>query len=207
LIILSIEKKVNYRMRTATVDRKTNETEISLKLNLDGRGDSKISTPLKFLNHMLENFSKHSKFDLEISATGDVDVDDHHLVEDLGIALGKAFDKALGDKKGISRMAHRIVPMDDSKAEISIDLSGRPYAVVDLPFSEFKEKKVGDVSKENIVHFLESFALNGKFNLNAKVEGRNDHHKVESCFKALAKSLHDATRIAGKEIPSTKGKI
>jgi len=194
-------------MRIAAIKRKTKETEISLKLNLDGKGNSSIDTPLKFLNHMLENFAKHSNFDLEISAAGDVDVDDHHLVEDLGIALGEAFNKALGDKKGITRMAHRIVPMDDSRAEISIDLSGRPYAVVDLPFSEFKEKKVSDVTKENIVHFLESFALNGRFNLNAKVEGRNDHHKVESCFKALAKSLHDASRITGKGIPSTKGKI
>jgi len=194
-------------MRIAAIKRKTKETEISLKVNLDGKGNSSIDTPLKFLNHMLENFAKHSNFDLEISAAGDVDVDDHHLVEDLGIALGEAFNKALGDKKGITRMAHRIVPMDDSRAEISIDLSGRPYAVVDLPFSEFKEKKVSDVTKENIVHFLESFALNGRFNLNAKVEGRNDHHKVESCFKALAKSLHDASRITGKGIPSTKGKI
>ena len=194
-------------MRTATVDRKTKETEISLKLNLDGSGNSKIDTPLKFLNHMLENFSKHSSFDLEISAKGDVDVDDHHLVEDVGIVMGEAFDKALGDKKGIARMAHRIVPMDDSKADVSVDLSGRPYAVVDLPFSQFEEKKVGDVTKENVVHFLESFALNGKFNLNIKVEGKNDHHKVESCFKALAKSLQDATKITGKEIPSTKGKI
>ena len=194
-------------MRTATVDRKTKETEISLKLNLDGSGNSKIDTPLKFLNHMLENFSKHSSFDLEISAKGDVNVDDHHLVEDVGIVMGEAFDKALGDKKGIARMAHRIVPMDDSKADVSVDLSGRPYAVVDLPFSQFEEKKVGDVTKENVVHFLESFALNGKFNLNIKVEGKNDHHKVESCFKALAKSLQDATKITGKEIPSTKGKI
>ena len=194
-------------MRTATVDRKTKETEISLKLNLDGSGNSKIDTPLKFLNHMLENFSKHSSFDLEISAKGDVNVDDHHLVEDVGIVMGEAFDKALGDKKGIARMAHRIVPMDDSKADVSVDLSGRPYAVVDLPFSQFEEKKVGDVTKENVVHFLESFALNGKFNLNVRVEGKNDHHKVESCFKALAKSLQDATKITGKEIPSTKGKI
>ena len=194
-------------MRTATVDRKTKETEISLMLNLDGSGNSKIDTPLRFLNHMLENFAKHSSFDLEISASGDVDVDDHHLVEDVGIVLGEAFDKALGDKKGIARMAHRIVPMDDSKADVSVDLSGRPYAVVDLPFSEFEEKRVGDVTKENVVHFLESFALNGKFNLNAKVEGKNDHHKVESCFKALAKSLEDAVKITGKEIPSTKGTI
>ena len=201
-----MEEKI-IMMRTATVDRKTKETEISLKLNLDGSGNSKIDTPLKFLNHMLENFAKHASFDLEVSASGDVDVDDHHLVEDVGIVMGEAFGKALGDKKGIARMAHRIVPMDDSKADVSVDLSGRPYAVVDLPFSEFEEKKVGDVTKENVVHFLESLALNGKFNLNIKVEGKNDHHKVESCFKALAKSLQDAVKVTGKEIPSTKGTI
>ncbi len=194
-------------MRTATIERKTRETEVSLKLNLDGSGDSNIDTPLKFLNHMLENFARHSSFDLDIYARGDVEVDDHHLVEDVGIAMGEAFDKALGDKMGIARMSNRIVPMDDSRADVSVDLSGRPYAVIELPFSEFHEKRVGDVSKENVVHFLESFALNGRFNLNVKVEGKNDHHKVESCFKALAKSLQDATRITGKGIPSTKGVI
>ncbi len=194
-------------MRTAKIERETKETEIKLELNLDGSGKSKIDTPIKFLNHMLENFSKHSGFDLKITATGDTEVEDHHLVEDIGICLGQALDKALGNKKGIERMAHRIVPMDDSRAEVSVDLSGRPYAVVDLPFSEFHEKKVGDLTKENIVHLLESFALNGKFNLNAKVGGKNDHHKVEACFKALARALHDATRITGKGIPSTKGII
>jgi imidazoleglycerol-phosphate dehydratase len=156
---------------------------------------------------MLENFSKHSRFDLKINATGDTHVDDHHTVEDIAICLGQAIDKALGDKKGIKRMAHSIIPMDDSRAEVSVDLSGRPYAVVDLPFSEFHERRVGDLSKENVMHFLESFALNGKFNLNVKVEGKNDHHKVESCFKALAKALHEATRIIHEDIPSTKGVI
>jgi imidazoleglycerol-phosphate dehydratase len=116
-------------------------------------------------------------------------------------------NKALGDKRGIARMAHSIVPMDDARAEAALDLSGRPYAVIELPFSEFKERRVGDVSKENIEHLLESFALNGKFNLNLKVSGRNDHHKVEAAFKALAKALKEAVKKTGKQIPSTKGKI
>jgi len=156
---------------------------------------------------MIENFSKHSGFDIDITAKGDVLVDDHHLVEDVGICLGEAFQKALGDKKGVARMAHSIVPMDDARSEVSIDLSGRPYAVIELPFNEFAERKVGDVSKENIEHFLESFALNGKFNLNVKAEGKNDHHKVEATFKALAKALKEATRIVGDDVPSTKGSI
>jgi len=192
------------KARKAKVIRKTGETSVQLQLNLDGTGNYKIRTPLHFLNHMLESFSKHSGFDLDIKASGDVHVDDHHTVEDVGICLGEALLKALGDKKGISRMAFSIIPMDDSKAEVSVDLSGRPSAKIDLPFSEFHEKKVGDVSKENIEHFLESFAVNGRFNLNAKVEGRNDHHKVEATFKALAKAMKEATRITGKSIPSTK---
>lgn len=192
-------------MRKSKVERKTKETEVKLELNIDGSGKSDIDVPVKFLGHMLENFSRHSGFDLMVKAKGDIEVDNHHVVEDIGICMGEAFDKALGDKKGITRMAHSIVPMDDARAEISVDLSGRPYAVVDLPFSEFHEKKVGDVSKENVVHFLESFALNGRFNLNVKVEGRNDHHKVESCFKALAKALKEAAKVTGKGVPSTKG--
>jgi imidazoleglycerol-phosphate dehydratase len=193
--------------RKAGVKRKTKETRIEISLNLDGKGKSKIKTPLKFLNHMLESFSKHSSFDLSVKASGDVEVDDHHLVEDMGICIGEALLKALGAKKGIARMAYAIVPMDDSKAEVSVDLSGRPSVKIKLPFSEFHEKKVGDVSKENIEHFLESFALNGRFNLNIDVEGRNDHHKVEACFKALAKALKDAVKVSGKQIPSTKGKL
>lgn len=193
--------------RTAVLKRKTKETNVQVSLNLDGKGSYDIKTPLKFLNHMLESFSRHSGFDLNVKASGDVEVDDHHTVEDVGICLGEAFFKAVGDKRGINRMAFSIVPMDDSKAEVSVDLSGRPSAKIELPFSEFHEKRVGDVSKENIEHFLESFAVNGRLNLNMKVEGRNDHHKVEAAFKALAKALKDATRITGKGIPSTKGVV
>jgi imidazoleglycerol-phosphate dehydratase len=191
--------------RTAEIKRKTKETDVSVKLTLDGEGTYVIGCPLKFLSHMLESFSKHSGFDLTLKASGDVAVDDHHLVEDIGIALGEAFDEALGDKRGINRMAHAIIPMDDARAEVSVDLSGRPYAKVDIPFSEFTDRRVGDTSKENILHFLESFALRGKFNLNVKVEGRNDHHKVEAAFKGLARALKEATRITGKGVPSLKG--
>jgi imidazoleglycerol-phosphate dehydratase len=194
-------------MRSSKIERKTEETRISLELNLDGAGESRVDTSLKFLDHMLENFSKHSRFDLMIKASGDVDVDDHHLLEDVGISLGQALAKALGDKRGIRRMGNSSVPLDDSLATVALDLSGRGYAKVDIVFSEFKDARLGDLSKENIPHFFESFAVNGKFNLHLKAEGSNDHHKVEACFKALAKALYDATRITGKEIPSTKGVI
>lgn len=194
-------------VRTAEVKRKTKETEVSVTLNLDGEGVYDIDCPLKFLSHMLESFSKHSLFDLTVRAQGDVEVDDHHLVEDVGILLGEAFDEALGDKRGINRMAHAIIPMDDARAEVSVDLSGRPYAKVDIPFSEFNDKRVGDTSKENIVHLLESFALRGKFNLNIQVTGRNDHHKAEAAFKGLARALREAVRISGRGVPSTKGII
>ncbi len=193
--------------RTAELKRKTKETDVSVKLNLDGEGLYDIDCPLKFLSHMLESFSKHSLFDLTVRAHGDIEVDDHHLVEDVGILLGEAFDEALGGKKGINRMAHAIIPMDDARAEVSVDLSGRPYAKVDIPFSEFNDKRVGDTSKENIVHLLESFALRGKFNLNIQVSGRNDHHKVEAAFKGLARALKEAVRISRKGVPSTKGVI
>jgi len=193
--------------RTAELKRKTKETDVSVKLTLDGEGIYDIDCPLKFLAHMLESFSKHSLFNLTVRARGDIEVDDHHLVEDVGILLGEAFDEALGDKKGINRMACAIIPMDDARAEVSVDLSGRPYAKVDIPFSEFNDKRVGDTSKENIVHLLESFALRGKFNLNIKVEGRNDHHKVEAAFKGLARALKEAVRISRKGVPSTKGVI
>jgi len=194
-------------MRKAKVKRCTRETEVEVELNLDGNGKSRIETPLKFLNHMLETLAKHSGFDLNVKGRGDVEVDDHHLVEDLGIVLGEALNKALGDKKGINRMGYFIVPMDEAKATVAVDLSGRPFAVINLPFSEFHERKVGDVSKENIEHFLTSFALSGKFNLHVEVEGKNDHHKVEACFKALAKALALAVKVTGREVPSTKGVV
>jgi imidazoleglycerol-phosphate dehydratase len=194
-------------MRRSKVSRKTKETQISLELDLDGSGESDVNTPVNFLNHMLENFSKHSRFDLALKAKGDVKVEDHHLVEDVGLCLGEALDKALGDRKGISRMGHAIVPLDEALATVAVDLGGRPYSVIDIHYSEFKDAKLGDLSKENIPHFFESFATKGRFNLHIKVEGKNDHHKVEACFKALARALRDATCVTGKSVPSTKGVI
>ena len=193
--------------RVGKVERKTSETCVQLELDLDGSGSYKLDYPLKFLGHMLEQLAKHSGFDLTLSASGDLEVDDHHLVEDTGICLGQALDEALGDKRGIKRMAHAVVPMDDAKAEVSVDISGRPKAVIDLPFSEFEERKVGDTSKENIEHFLDSFAVNAKMTLNAKVTGKNDHHKVEAVFKALAKALKEAVKVEGDSLPTTKGSL
>ncbi|MFH1786276.1 MAG: imidazoleglycerol-phosphate dehydratase HisB [archaeon] len=192
-------------MRKAKVVRETAETRVSVELNLDGKGKADVKTPLRFLSHMLQSLGKHSGFGLKVTAESR-DGDEHHIAEDVGICLGEALLKALGDKKGIERFGYWILPMDDAVATVAVDLSGRPYFKIELPFSEFDEKMVGDVSKENIEHFLESFALNGKFNLCVKAEGKNDHHKVEAVFKALAKSLKVAASKSGSyDLPSTKG--
>jgi imidazoleglycerol-phosphate dehydratase len=190
--------------RKKKLARKTSETDITITLNLDGEGKSQINTGIEFFNHMLESFTRHGLFDLELEAEGDLDIDDHHTVEDVGILLGEVLNDALGDKKGIRRMAHALVPMDEALAMVAIDLSGRSYTILDLPF---KKVKVGGLSTENVGHFLESLAQNGKFNLHARCEGDNDHHQVEALFKALARALHDATRVTHGSIPSTKGVI
>lgn len=190
--------------RKKSLQRKTNETEIEITLDLDGNGLSLVDTGIEFFDHMLDSFTKHGMFDLNIKAKGDLGVDDHHTVEDVGILLGEAFKEILGDKKGITRMAHALVPMDESLAMVAVDLSGRSYAVLDLPF---KTSKVGELSTENVGHFMESLASAGKMNLHAKCEGENDHHQIESLFKALARALHEATRITHQSIPSTKGVI
>lgn len=190
--------------RKKKLARKTSETDITITLNLDGEGKSQINTGIEFFNHMLESFARHGLFDLELEAEGDLDIDDHHTVEDVGILLGEVLNDALGDKKGIRRMAHALVPMDEALAMVAIDLSGRSYTILDLPF---KKVKVGGLSTENVGHFLESLAQNGKFNLHARCEGDNDHHQVEALFKALARALHDATRVTHGSIPSTKGVI
>jgi len=190
--------------RKKILQRKTNETNIQISFNLDGKGQSQINTGIEFFDHMLESFAKHGLFDLEITAKGDTSVDDHHTVEDVGIILGKAFKESLGDKRGIKRMAHSIVPMDDALATVAIDIGGRSYTVLNLMF---KKAKVGDLSTENVEHFFESFASTGKININAKVEGENDHHKIEALFKAFATALKDASRIEHDKIPSTKGVI
>ena len=188
--------------RTAKVSRKTSETDIEIELNIDGTGKYDIDTGVNFFNHMLESFSKHSFMDLNIKAIGDIEIDDHHTVEDVGILLGEAFAEAIGDKKGIRRMGHAIVPMDDSVATVAIDISGRSYCNMDL---DFKHDKIGDLSSDVVVHFFESFASSGKINIYGTCEGANDHHKEEALFKAFAKSLYDGCKIENDEILSTKG--
>lgn len=198
-----INLKIGYIMtRISNVSRKTSETDINIKMNLDGRGKYNISTGVNFFNHMLESFSKHSMIDLDVQATGDIEIDDHHTIEDVGILLGQAFSEAIGDKKGIKRMAHAIVPMDESVATVAIDISGRSYCNMNL---KFKNEKIGDMTSDIVIHFFESFASSAKINIYGTVEGVNDHHKAEAIFKAFAKSLKEAVKVEHDQIPSTKG--
>ena len=191
--------------RKAAVKRKTKETEISLGLNLDGSGKASVSTGLKFFDHMLETLARHALFDLSVKAAGDIDVDEHHLVEDVAICLGKAVADALGDKRGMRRFGDAIVPMDDALARVGLDLSGRAYLVYSV---DFKRAKIGDVREENFEHFFDSFAKNAGANLNICAEGKNDHHKIEAVFKAVAKSLREAVeRDPRVGIASTKEKL
>ncbi len=189
-------------MRKKKMSRKTSETDIQIMLNVDGKGEYDIDTGVEFFNHMLESFARHGFFDLKVKAQGDVGVDDHHTVEDVGLLLGEVFKKALGDKKGIKRMAHAIIPMDEALATVAVDISGRSYCVLDM---EFKKQKVGDLSTENVSHFLKSFAQNGGININAKIEGENDHHQIEALFKSFARALKEAVVVEHDLIPSTKG--
>jgi len=188
--------------RKKKMKRKTSETDIEILIDIDGEGKSNINTGIDFFDHMLDSFARHGFFDLQIQAAGDTKVDDHHTVEDVGILLGKTFSEALRDKKGIKRMAHAIIPMDDALATVAIDISGRSYTILDI---KYKKEKVGNLSTENVEHFFESFANSARININAKVEGENDHHKIEALFKAFARSLKDAVRIEHDIIPSTKG--
>ncbi len=188
--------------RISNVSRKTSETDITIKMDLDGSGKYDISTGVNFFNHMLESFSKHSMIDLEVQAVGDIEIDDHHTIEDIGILLGQAFSEAIGDKKGIKRMSHAIVPMDESVATVAIDISGRSYCNMKL---DFTNEKIGDMTSAIVVHFFESFASSAKMNIYCIAEGANDHHKAEAVFKAFAKSLKDAIKVEHDQIPSTKG--
>lgn len=189
-------------MRKKTMSRKTSETDIKISLDIDGKGHFNVKTGIEFFDHMLDSFAKHGFFDLVVTAEGDTGVDDHHTVEDVGILLGEVYNGAIGDKKGIKRMAHAIVPMDDALATVAVDISGRSYSVLEF---EFKKPRVGDLSTENVEHFFESFANSARININAKVEGENDHHKIESLFKSFARALKDASLIEHDTIPSTKG--
>ena len=184
-------------------ERNTNETKISIKLNLDGSGKSAINTGLSFFNHMLEQLSRHSGIDIEIKVKGDLHIDEHHTIEDTAIALGEAFAMALGNKKGIERYGF-LLPMDDSLAQVAIDFGGRNWLVWD---AEFKREKIGDMPTEMFEHFFKSFSDAAKCNLNIKVEGTNEHHKIESIFKAFAKSIKMAVKrdVENMQLPSTKG--
>ena len=191
--------------RKATIERKTNETDIRVEINLDGQGHYTLNTGVGFFDHMLAHLSKHSRIDMTIQAKGDLEVDDHHTIEDVGIALGEALSKALGEKRGIARYGHSVVPMEDAKAEVTVDLSGRPYLVYR---AAFKTEKIGDFDVECVEEFLRSFSTVGRFNLHAESPyGTNSHHIAESVFKALGQALGAAIRIVGSDIPSTKGTL
>jgi imidazoleglycerol-phosphate dehydratase len=194
-------------MRTSSVTRKTNETDISLSLNIDGNGQAEIDTGIGFLDHMLHHIAIHGLFDLNIKAKGDLYVDEHHTVEDVALVLGQAFSETLDDKKGIVRTAHAYVPMDETLALVVLDLSGRPYSIIDV---EWCTPSVGGVATTLFEHFFESFAITARCNLHARVlYGRDDHHKAEALFKALGRALDAATRLDPRriEIPSTKGTL
>ena len=196
------------RALLSPIERKTAETEISIGLNIDGTGKRQIKTPVGFLNHMLDLFAKHGLFDLDIKAKGDMQIDEHHTVEDIGIVLGDAFAKALGDKKGIKRYGFFVLPMDEATATVAIDFPGRYAFKLNCPFSR---ENVNDLSTELVDDFWDAFAQNAKANLHIKVEGgRNDHHKIEAIFKATARAIRMACEIderARNAIPSTKGKL
>lgn len=194
-------------MRRARVDRRTTETRIRLGINLDGRGTYVVRTGVRFLDHMLELFARHGGFDLTIDAAGDLDVDTHHTVEDVGIALGEAVATALGNKRGINRAGYFLMPMDETLAVAAIDLSGRPFAVVDL--SKVRAERVGDLPVELVQDFFEGFASAVRGNVHLKVlYGRSSHHQIEAVFKAFARALRVACakdRRLAKMLPSTKG--
>ena len=189
--------------RLAIVKRETKETNISLELNIDGSGKWEMNTGIAIFDHLLAQLARHGIFDIKISATGN---DQHHLVEDVALCLGRAFGEALGEKRGIVRMADATVPMEDALAMVAVDLSGRGYTVLDLPFTD---NDMAGFATDLIRHFLESLAIEARFNLHARiVYGTNDHHKVEALFKALGRALDTATRIderISEELPSTKG--
>jgi imidazoleglycerol-phosphate dehydratase len=194
--------------RSATISRRTGETDISLTLTIDGTGAADLSTGIGFLDHMLTLFAKHGLFDISAKAVGDLHVDEHHTAEDVCICLGQALDRALGDRRGIVRTAHSFVPMDESLGFVAVDLGGRPYCVVDAAFAT---PRVGQLGTDLIAHLFESIAVHGRLNLHARIlYGHNDHHKVEALFKAFGRALDTATRIDDRlhgAVPSTKGTL
>ncbi|MBI3378299.1 MAG: imidazoleglycerol-phosphate dehydratase HisB [Nitrospirae bacterium] len=195
-------------MRKALIKRKTKETNISLDLNLDGRGSYSINTSIPFLDHMLSLMCKHGLFDIKLKAKGDIDIDDHHTVEDIGIVLGKALKQAVGDMKGIARYGQASVPMDEALASVSIDISGRPYFVYKVEFP--KKSKLKDFDPDLIEDFLQAFVSNSSITLHVNaLYGRNIHHIIEAIFKGLGRALREAVSVNRKikSIPTTKGMI
>jgi imidazoleglycerol-phosphate dehydratase len=193
-------------VRRAVIDRRTTETSIAMKIDLDGKGKYQVRTGIRFLDHMLELFARHGAFNLTIDAKGDLDVDQHHTVEDLGLALGEAVSAALGNRRGINRAGYFVMPMDETLAVAAIDLGGRPHAVVDL---KVRTARVGDLQTELVHDFFDGFALGARANVHVKVlYGRSSHHHVEAVFKAFARALRVACakdkRLA-RMLPSTKG--
>jgi imidazoleglycerol-phosphate dehydratase len=193
-------------VRKAKIHRQTKETDIKIALNVDGRGQYKVSTGIRFFDHMLELFAHHGGFDLELKASGDLDVDQHHTVEDVGIVLGQAFTKALGDKKGILRAGYFVMPMDETLGLAAVDFSGRTSAVID---TKVKTRVVGDLQSELVIDFFEGFARGANAGVHLKIMyGRSNHHKIESLFKAFGRALRAACwrdKRMAKFIPSTKG--
>jgi imidazoleglycerol-phosphate dehydratase len=191
------------KARTVTKTRTTKETDIRVLLNLDGTGQYKISTGIPFFDHMLAQLAKHGYMDLEIEAKGDLEIDGHHTVEDVGLVLGQALREALGDRSGIVRFAHSYVPLDEALTRVVIDLSGRPYLVYKV---EFRAARIGDLQSELVEEFVKAFVQEGRFNLHIEnLYGRNQHHIAETIFKATARALHMATRVQYEGVPSTKG--
>lgn len=193
-------------MRNARIERKTSETEILVELEIDGTGKREINTGIGFFDHMLDLFAKHGMFDLILKCKGDLQIDAHHTIEDVGIVLGEAFAKAIGDKRGIKRYGQRILPMDEVLCLCAVDFCGRPYLVMD---AKFEGEKVGEFSTQCVEDFFYAFAINAGINLQLKLlSGRNDHHKIEAMFKAFARAIREACELdrrAINEIPSTKG--
>lgn len=193
-----------HKLRSAKVQRKTTETEVSVELSLDGSGKAQVRTGLGFLDHMLSSLAKHARFDLVLACKGDLEIDDHHTAEDCGLALGQAFDEALGERRGIRRFGHAFAPLDEAVARCVVDLSGRPHHTIVLGL---KRESLGEIACENLTHVMESFATASKSTLHVHVlAGDNDHHRAEASFKALALALRMAVERDGfGDVPSTKG--
>jgi imidazoleglycerol-phosphate dehydratase len=194
--------------RSATVERKTKETHIEVQLTIEGSGQGSVDTGMPFMDHMLGHIRQHGLFDLTISAKGDLEIDEHHTVEDVAITLAQALTQALGDKRGIRRMGWALVPMDEALAQVAVDISGRGVSALDMSFAN---TRLGTMESQLLEHFVDSLARHGGININAKIlQGDNDHHRAEALFKALGRALDQATQVdprLGQNIPSTKGAL